>query len=160
LDIPQIRIAQFSEEQAKLYIEKFFKHIETCYKEFVEYCFPTFADNFPFYTTLPHEYFFYLKDLDILKWGMFGYRISKNGETIVHFKESKPMDKIFEEGDVKILRGFSLDSVLHSDYHNQIKTVDKINTPKVDDFCIIRNWVYKLLKDDMRKLFEEIGENI
>ncbi|PKP02180.1 MAG: NTPase (NACHT family) [Bacteroidetes bacterium HGW-Bacteroidetes-6] len=160
LDIPQIRIAQFSEEQAKLYIEKFFKHLETCYKEFVEYCFPTFAYKFPFYTTLPHEYFFYLKDLDILKWGMFGYRKSKNGETIVHFKESKPMDKIFEEGEVKILRGFSLDSVLLSDYHNQIKTVDKINTPKVDDFCIIRNWVYKLLKDDMRKLFEENGENI
>lgn len=159
-NISQIRITQFSEEQAKLYIERFFKHLETCYKEFVEYCFPTFADKFPFYKTLPHEYFFYLKDIDVLKWGMFGYRTSKNGETNVNFKEFKPMDNLFEEGEVQVLRRFSLDSVLHSDYHNEIKTVDKINTPKVDDFCIIRNWVYKLLKSDMRKLFKENGENL
>ncbi len=160
MDIPQTIIAQFSEDQAKLYIEKFFRHLETCYKEFVEYCFPTFADKFPFYKTLPHEYFFYIKEIDVLKWGHFGYRISKNGETSINFRESKPVDKIFEEDEVKVLRGFSLDRLLKSDYLHQIKTVDKINTPKVDDFCIIRNWVYKLLKDDMRKLFEENGENI
>jgi len=156
-DLSQIRSAQYSVDQAKLYIESFFKHLESCYQEFVEYCFPTFKDEFPFFTTLPHEYFFYMKDSDILKWGSFGYRPSKYKKMKVNIKEysKSTLEKAFEEDNITVLRGFSLDSILHSDYHNQIKTIDKINTPKVDDFCVIRNWVYRLLKDDMKNLFEE-----
>jgi predicted GNAT family acetyltransferase len=56
-----IRIMQFSEKQAKLYIESFFKHLESCYKDFIEYCFPTFKQALPFFATLPHEYFFLYK---------------------------------------------------------------------------------------------------
>ena len=40
-------------------------------------------------------------------------------------------------------------------YYHTITTVDKIRTPKVDDFCILRNWVNQFLKDDMRDIFEE-----
>jgi len=82
LNIPQIIIAQFSEEQAKLYTEKFFKLIETCYKEFVEYCFPTLKEELPFYKTLPHEYFIYLEDRDVLK---------KGGSVMVLLKMEKQM---------------------------------------------------------------------
>lgn len=160
LNIPQIIVAQFSEGQAKIYIERFFEHLDTCYKEFVEYCFPTFADKCHFYTTLPHEYLLYMTDSDILKCGMFGYRASKQGKTCVYFKDYRPIDEIFKENEVTVLHGFSLDTFLYNDYYDHIKTVDKINTPKVDDFCIIRNWVYKLLKHDMRELFKENGENI
>jgi hypothetical protein len=156
-DLRQIRSAQYSVDQAKSYIESFFTHLDSCYQEFVEYCFPTFKDEFPFFTTLPHEYFFYMKDSDILKWGWFGYRPSKYKKMKVNIKEysNSTLEKAFEEDNITVLRGFSLDSILHSDYHNQIKTIDKINTPKVDDFCVIRNWVYRLLKDDMKNLFEE-----
>lgn len=154
----QIRSAQYSLDRAKLYIESFFKHFETCYQEFVEYCFPTFKDEFPFFTTLPHEYFFYIKESDVFKWGMFGYRTSKNGMMNVNFKEYSTTDKAFEEDKITVLRGFSLDNILHNDYYNRIKTIDKINTPKVDDFCVIRNWIYRLLKEDMKYLFEENDE--
>lgn len=151
----QIRSAQYSAEQAKLYIEIFFNHLESCYKEFVEYYFPTFKDEFPFYKTLPHKYFFYMKDLDDLKWGMFGYRTSKNGKMKFDFKEFISHNEAFEKDEVVVLRSFSLDHILYNDYHNLIKTIDKINTSKVDDFCVIRNWVYRLLKDDIRELFKE-----
>jgi len=70
------------------------------------------------------------------------------------------IEKAFEEDNITILRGFSLDNILYNDYHNHIKTIDKINTPKVDDFCVIRNWVYRLLKDDMKNLFKENEVNL
>lgn len=157
-DLKRVRGAQFSEEQAKLYIEIFFKHLESCYKEFVEYCFPTFKDDFPFYTTLPHEYFFYTIDSGAFMQGMFGYRTSVNREIKVNFKKFESNSEAFKEDEIRILRGFSFDRILHNDYYNVFQTIDKINTPKVDEYCVLRNWVYKLLKDDMDTLFKENDE--
>ncbi|MBX2957228.1 MAG: type I restriction enzyme HsdR N-terminal domain-containing protein [Cyclobacteriaceae bacterium] len=155
-----IRVLQFSEVEAKLYIESFFKHFDSAYQDFVDYNFPTLKDRLSFYNTLPHEYFVYMKDSDVLKWGSLGYRQSQTGKVEVNFMELIPSDKIFERGETKVLRGFSLDHILHVDYNHTIPTVDKIRTPRVDDFCILRNWVYQFLKDDMRDIFKENGEFI
>jgi hypothetical protein len=157
-DMMQMRINQYSPEQARHYIECFFKSLESSYKDFVEYLFPTFKDGFSFYKSMPHDYFFYMKDSDILKWGSFGYRPSEDGQTKFYYKEPVPWEKAFE--DVPRLEGFSLDKILRSDYHNSVKTIDKINTGKVDDFCVIRNWIYKLLRDDMREIFRKNGSAI
>jgi hypothetical protein len=151
----QIRSTQFSAERAKVYIESFFGHLESCYKEFVEDCFPTFKENLPFYKSLPHEYFFYLEGSDVQKWGSFGYHHSDSNKVIVNFRNYRWTSKSFEDDRIKIMRGFSLDSILHSHYNNQIPTIDRFRTPKVDDSCVIRNWVYKLLKEDMEGLYKE-----
>ena len=152
-----VRTAQFSGPQAKIYISEFCKYLELCYKDFVEYCFPTYKDEFPFYTTIPHEYFFYMKDSDILKWGTFGYRPSRTGKFEIHFKDSSESDEAFKSIGLKSLRGFTLDFILRirNDYRYPVKTVDALNTAKVDEYCVIRNWVYKLLEDDMRDVFKE-----
>lgn len=155
LNIPQIRTLQFSERQAQLYMESFLKHFESCYKEFVEYNFPTFKEKFPFFMTLPHEYFVYMKDSDILKWGLLGYRPSKFEDIKINFKEYTLGDEPFEKGETNILLAFSLEQILQNDYYALIKTIDKINTPKVDEFCVLRSWVYRFLKDDMKILFKE-----
>jgi hypothetical protein len=156
LNLRETRIFQFSNEQAKSYIETFFKHLESCYREFVEDCFPSFKDEFLFFTSMPHEYFFYMKDSDVLKWGMFGYRSSKNGKIRINYTQDSSDDEAFKKDEITTLRGFSLDNILHNGYsYDLIQTVDEINTPEVDEFCIIRNWVYKLLKDDMEKIFNQ-----
>ncbi|WP_448700870.1 type I restriction enzyme HsdR N-terminal domain-containing protein [Mucilaginibacter sp. AW1-3] len=157
-DVDQMRTNQYSPEQARLYIECFFKSLESSYKDFVEYLFPTLKDGFSFYKSMPHDYFFYMKDSDILKWGSLGYRPSADGQTMFYYKEPVPWEKAFE--DVQTLQAFSLDKILRSDYHSHVKTIDKINTSKVDDFCVLRNWVYKLLRNDMRELFKQNGSNI
>jgi hypothetical protein len=162
-DIRQMQTSQFSAHQAKLYIECFFRCLEDCYKDFVEYLFPTFKDEFSFYNTMPHDYLFYMEDSDVLKWGSFGYRSSKDGQTKFYYKKEvswESIDDIFKEDKISSLSGFTFDQILHSDYHYPIKTVDKINTPKVDDFCVIRNWVYKLLRNDIRTLLKKHGSNI
>ena len=158
-NIDQIIRLQFSEAQAKLYIETFFKHLEICYKEFVEYCFPTLKNEFSFYNTLPHEYFFYPIKPNKIKWGQFSYKPSICEKTKINFKYTLPA-KPFDEDKITFLRGFSLDRFLYNDYYHRIKTIDRINTSNVDDFCVIRNWVYRLLNDDMKKILKDNDVNI
>lgn len=96
-----------------------------------------------------------MKDNDILKWGRFGYRPSRSG-SIKFYYDNKSLDHAFDEDGVSILRPFSLDDLLYNEYgYNRIQTIDRINTREVDKFCVIRNWLYKMLKSDMEKLFKE-----
>lgn len=154
---PLIRLCQFSESQAKLYITDFFRKFELSYKEFVEYCFPTFKDDFPFYCSIPHEYFHYTKNANVLDWGMLGYRSSKTGKFEIYFEEAEPSWDLRKKEKLSILMTFSLDRILRvNDYARYpVKTVDKLNTSKVDEYCVIRNWVYQFLENDMKKLFKE-----
>ncbi len=107
---------------------------------------------------MPHEYFFYMNDNDILSWGNLGYRKSSNNEIGFNFHDKSDSKKAYLEEGIPFLRMFSLDSILHTadDYrHNPRKTVDRFKTIKVDEYCVIRNWVYQLLEDDMKHLFKE-----
>ena len=159
LDIPKIRTLQFSQEQAKLYIVHFLKHFESCYKEFVECSFPTLKDDFPFFSTMPHEYFIYQRDFNGLVHGDYmGYRPSKSAKVKINFKEFTSAEEAFERGETNVLRGFILDQILHNGFLHKIKTIDKINTPKVDESCVLRNWVYRFLKEDMKDLFKKNKE--
>lgn len=153
--ISQMMALQFSEERARLYIEMFLKHLDSCYREFVEYLFPTIKNRLRFFNTLPHEYFVYLKDSSALKWGYLGYRPSGSGELKINFRKMKSLDEPFPTEETHILIAFSLEQILHVDYNYRIKTFDKINTAKVDEFCVLRYWVYRFLKDDMKSIFEE-----
>ena len=153
----RIRTFQYSKKQAELYFIEFFRQFEFCYKEFVEYCFTTFKDDFPFYCSIPHEYFFYTKDGNINDWGMFGYRPSKTGKFEIYFEEAELSWTLGGKDKLNSLRTFSLDHILRvNDFARYpVKTVDKINTSNVDEYCVLRNWIYKFLENDMEKLFKE-----
>lgn len=155
--ISEIRIAQYSEEQARLYIETFFKNLDVCYKEFVEYCFPGLKDQFDFYNSMPHEYFFYMQDGNILKRGCFGFRTSQDGKSKVNFENYVRPQKVFDANiGITALHTFEFDDILKID--QPVKTVQRINASKVDEFSVLRNWVYKFLKEDMDPLFKKNEE--
>jgi len=147
---------QYSKKQGELYFIEFFRKFEICYKEFVEYCFPTFKDDFQFYGSIPHEYFFYTKDGNLNDWGMFGYRPSKSGRFDIKFEIAEPSWDLLKKEELTSLRTFSLDRILRvNDFARYpVKTIDKINTSKVDEYCVIRNWIYQFLEDDMKNLFK------
>lgn len=153
----RIRTFQYSKKQAELYFINFFRQLEFCYKEFVEYCFPTFKDDFPFYCSIPHEYFYYTKDGSINDWGMFGYRPSKTGKFEIYFEEAELSWNLGKKDKLNSLRTFSLDRILKINHFARypVKTVDKINTSNVDEYCVLRNWIYQFLEDDMKELFKE-----
>lgn len=152
-----LRSVQYSEVQAQLYIKEFFRHLEECYKIFVDDFFPTFKDKFHFYSTMPHEYLFYMKESNVHKWGSYGYRKSVSGNFDIIFKDLENTDEAFKIEGIKWLHGFSLDRLLriNNDYRYPVKTVDKLNTSDVDEYCVLRNWIYKLLEKDMEKLFKK-----
>lgn len=155
-----IRNVQYSESQARLYIETFLLYLESCYKEFVEYLFPTFKDKFRFYQTMPHKYNIYFKDSNPLKDGLLGYGKSDSESLTINFKEYVPEihKQAFDQDNMISLRGFSLKEILYNSYHHTLKTYDGINTSKIDDYCIIRNWVYRLIKSDMDDVFVETDD--
>jgi len=153
----KVRTFQYSKKQAELYCIEFFRQFEFCYKEFVEYCFPTFKDDFPFYCSIPHEYFFYTKEGNLNDWGMFGYRPSQTGKFEMYFEEAELSWNLGKKDKLNSLSTFTLDRILkiHHFARYPVKTVDKINTSNVDDYCVLRNWIYKFLEDDMKKLFKD-----
>lgn len=156
-NLERVRTFQYSQKEAELYFIEFFRQLETCYQEFVEECFPTFKDSFPFYCSIPHEYYFYTKDGELNNWGMFGYRPSKIGKFKIYFEIAEPGWDLLEKDNLNSLRTFSLDRILKiNDFARYpVKTVDKLNTSKVDEYCVLRNWIYMFLEDDLEKLFKE-----
>lgn len=151
------RTFQYSPEQARLYIEAFFLHVEQTYREVVEYCLPTFKEEFVFLNDTPHEYILYMKDMDVLKWGYIGWRPSRNRRVTISIKDINAHEEAFKVDEMTQLQTFTLNSILHNDFdvRYNMQTIDGIKTPKVDQFCVIRNWVYQLLRADAEILFKE-----
>ncbi|WP_281631562.1 type I restriction enzyme HsdR N-terminal domain-containing protein [Flavobacterium luteolum] len=152
----RMRTVQFSESQAKEYTTSFFKHLESCYKEFVEYNFPTFKDSFKFYNSMPHEYIVYLKDNDILQWGSFGYRHSQSGDFGIYFKSFEEGEKAFTEHGIICVRHFSMELILkvQESYRYNVQIFEGISASKLEENCVVRGWLYKMLESDIDDLIK------
>lgn len=155
----RMRTVQFSESQAKEYTTSFFKDLESCYKEFVEYNFPTLKDSFEFYNTMPHEYIVYLKDDGILQWGSFGYRHSETGDFGIYFKGLEEEEKAFTKQGIICMRHFSMELILkiQESYRYNVQVFEGISASKLEENCILRGWIYKMLEsdiDDILKMHE------
>lgn len=152
-DLKETRQRQFSDQQAKLYIECFFSSLEDAYKDFVEYHFPTINQELSFYKNSPHEFLFYQREPGFSKHVFYGLRRSSAGERKFQFKPFHSHEDAFERDEVYMMSGFHLNDLVHVHYSNRMKTYDGLNTSKIDDFCVLRAWVYKLLRSDMEKFF-------
>ncbi|MGX5854424.1 type I restriction enzyme HsdR N-terminal domain-containing protein [Dyadobacter jiangsuensis] len=159
-EISNIINSQFSTERVRLYIECLFGHIEKCYKEFVELNFPTFKGKFHFFTSMPHEYFFYIKEEEGSRWGYLGYRTSENDQVKFQHKEFYSSSDAFDKDKIDVLYGISFDNFIRVDYLHLVKTVDQLNTPKVDESCVVRSWIFRILKSDIKGFFKENEEYI
>ncbi|WP_289658331.1 type I restriction enzyme HsdR N-terminal domain-containing protein [Flavobacterium panacagri] len=153
----RMRTVQFSESQAKEYTASFFRHLESCYKEFVEYNFPTLKDSFEFYNTMPHEYIVYLKDDDILQWGGFGYRHSDSGDFGIYFKGFQEEEKAFAEQGIICVKHFSMELILkvQDSYRYNVQIFEGISASKLEENCVIRSWLYKMLESDIDDILKK-----
>lgn len=155
----RMRTVQFSENQAKEYTTGFFRCLESCYKEFVEYNFSNLKDSFEFYSTMPHEYIVYLKNADILQWGCFGYRSSLTGKFDIYFKDLEEEKKAFTKEGILSIRHFSMEAILKAEesYRYNVQVFEGISASKLEENCVIRGWIYKMLEsdiDDILKIHE------
>ena len=90
---------------------------------------------------------------------MYGYKKSINYEYSFIFKEPINKNDIFKNDDnIKVLSGFNFDRFIH--IRNPIETVRNINSKSVDENCVIRNWTYQILIDDLNKIGKEYDVQI
>ena len=147
------RRSQFSSNQVKKYIKDFFRLLEIAYKEVVETSFPTLYNKFEFYNNIPHEYIFYSDESCNFNFGMYGRKKSTIGKFQLIFKPYKSTKTAFDEDNIRILRGYNFDKFIH--INNPLQSVRRINSSKTDENCVLRNWVYEIIIDDLNEIVKE-----
>jgi len=158
-DLSYARMLQFSTEEAKIYTVKFFELLERCYKEFIDYYFPTLKGEFSFYSNMPNEYFVFMRNNEILDWGVMAYKTSDNKKPIVNFRNwDTSRGKWPKEKDISIYRTFAFDQIIHiKDSFMSIRAAASIgSSSKIESYSVLKYWIYKLLKDDFETLFEDV----
>lgn len=158
----QIRSIQYSKKQARLYTESFLICLENSYKDFVEYYFPTYKDNFRFYNGIPYEYFVYTEDNNnFLNPLMLGYRPLDNSNKRVHFRDYTEISihELLEKDKLTSIGPISLNNILYdNEYIHEIRSIKNFKTPKLDDYSVIRSWVYKFLRSDISEIIRQLDK--
>ncbi|SMO69715.1 hypothetical protein SAMN06265171_1051 [Chryseobacterium rhizoplanae] len=86
---------------------------------------------------------------------MFGYRRSTSEINKFYYYDIESRDQAFEDDQVSILRPFSLDAFLINEGLNTVQLLPNMKIAKADDFCVIRGWVYKILRSDLEKFIKK-----
>ena len=140
--------AQFTDGQVRRYIEGFLLCVETAYAEVVDECFPLLKYSMPFYASRPHRYLvrYELGDVDSITIAC----IKSDGyydHPVVEFTEDR--SETFRRGHGYLWSWVrSASSAFAADY-SRLRTVEGMESPKVDEFCVVREWVYHLLSGDL-----------
>lgn len=155
--IPDILIAQFSDEQIKNYVDSFFRIVEQAYIEIVDSCFPILKSDFPFHKTLPYTYYVHLILDNPRAWSLsYGYSNSLTGKTEIVFVD----EDLWTEGQRKYgltsWHYLSLDK-LFEERHSAKMMVRGFNTRQVDERLVIRKWVYEVLTNDINVWCKKAG---
>tara|TARA_R110002167_G_scaffold319755_1_gene525549 strand:+ start:4460 stop:7465 length:3006 start_codon:yes stop_codon:yes gene_type:complete len=154
-DSSNTRMLQFSDLKARSYLIEFFKLLEKCYSEFVEYYFPTYKNDFPFYSNMPHEYFIFMRNNEIRDWGFLAYKSSENKKIKVNFKNwDTNSKKLPKEKGIKSYKVFSIDQTLHVSDRFKLPR-GTISSDEVEEYCVFKYWIYHLLNKDFKEIFEE-----
>ena len=150
------RMLQFSSAEAKTYTKRFFELLEICYKEFIDYYFPTLKSEFSFYSKMPNEYFVFTRNNEIRDWGFLAYKNSQNKRLAVNFKNwDTSTKKLPSENDISNYRTFSFDQLLYiKDSFMSIRAAASIgSSDKIESYCILKYWIYKMISKDFKKIF-------
>ncbi len=155
-DTSNTRMLQYSDSKAQNYLIEFFKLLEECYTEFVEYYFPSFKNNLSFYSSMPHEYFIFMRNNEIRDWGFFAYKSSETKVIKVNFKNwDTNTKKLPKEKGIKSYKVFSIDQILHVSHRFKLPR-GTIFADKVEEYCIFKYWIYNLLNKDFEDIFKEV----
>ena len=153
--IPNIIVAQYSDEQLKKYIEVFFPLFIKEYNKIVEVCFPTIKCNFPFYNNQP---FYFIIEFNRFKqsgWTLcYGYKtdnLKENKfEVIVNPAKSKfdYKAKIF-----KTVHFSTIASLFETYIYSKDRSIaPNFNVYKADKACVLRHWVYSEIEKGLKEL--------
>ena len=147
------------EGSVKELIEALFSQYDKAYKELVDSCFPTLKNDLEFYSTLPHQFYIYRSDtIDKLDTCFYyAYKQSNNDRTTFTWMNTSFKNEDFEEIGFETLYSTHLNDLLRVRHSKRM--LKWINTRDVDNHLILREQVYKILNNDLKKLCEVKGIN-
>lgn len=148
-------IFSYSDNQLKKFLERFFKLFIEEYIILVESCFPTFKKRFPFYSCQPVIFYVEASTEKRLNWNLkYGYKHCNLEKSVVRVKINPKSSKLSfgnrEFIDIKHWAG--LNAILHSP---AISLDPKLNTQKANEMCILRNWIYQKINEEIDYTIEE-----
>ena len=151
--ISSLIATQFTREQETLYIERFLHTVEQAYVELVESCFPSIKQKLSFYATRPHRYFVRYQH-DGRETLSIGYGTAEQPQEAPEVRFiNEEMDDVYGRYGLTRWSIHGRPSIFACP--DALPTVRGFHTSKVDEFCVVRNWVYDLLKDDISEFTKE-----
>jgi hypothetical protein len=153
--IPAIVAAHFTEEQMRRYITSFLITAEKSLCDVVDVCFPHMKNDLNFYRSAPHEYIVAYRHEDPDSFNLtYGWRRSRSGFSEVHFVEDDFGSAFLSKHGVDSVCHSSVADVLWISSSDARQTFKGLDTTKVDESCVIRQWVYRVIESDIKDLLQ------
>ncbi len=151
-------ISQYSDEQLKKYLESFYTLYISEYKILVETCFNFFKDKLPLYSSLPVHLYVEALTNKTNNWTLkYCIMKVKPENTVIEVVINPSLSK-FNSIDDDIFEGCSAMGLenIFSNEHNFFSIDNRLNLNRVNGFCVIRNWVYGKIFEELKYILENI----
>ena len=146
--IPDIVTVQYSDEKLKKYVQLFFLKFIEEYNIIVKTCFPTRKQQLAFYRSQP---ILVVVECDTnnlnrfnLKYGYVSNSVSKNTVQV----RINPESSVLDTSTFEVIHSLCISHILRADLH-ALPIDPDLNTTNANEACILRNWVYERLKEDL-----------
>ena len=155
--VPDIIAAQYSDEQLKKYAEIFSPLFIKEYNKMVEICFPTIKQSFSFYNNQP---FYFIIEFNRFKkngWTLcYGYKTDNLKENKFEVIINPAKSKFDYKGKIfKTVHFSTIDKLFWADIYSKSRSISSdFNTREADEACVLRNWVYSKIENELKKLSE------
>jgi len=145
--IPDIIIAQYSNKQLKKYIKKFFQIFINEYNNLVETCFPNLKNNMILYKSQPVNFFIKCSQFNLKNSWSLCYGYEKSDE-----KENKFEVSLDIESDKEFNYCSGIETLFRVTGPRNFSS--RFNIKKVNEFSVLRDWVYNKIENEINQLLE------
>jgi len=145
----------YSEKQLKKYIEEFFKKFIDEYRIIVETNFSAFSKKFTLFSFQPIHFCIEAKWEGDDKGLKYGYRKSCKGKDIFEVQIEPKFSKLaFDNTEFEDIRRYLSIGCIFPPYIIPITLDRRYNTREADEVCVLRGWVYKYIRDEIKQIID------
>ncbi|MFA5033951.1 MAG: type I restriction enzyme HsdR N-terminal domain-containing protein [bacterium] len=150
--IPDTILAEYSRDRIVEYVKTFFEVLIKTYNNIVETCFPLQKNNFELYNAQPISMYINIQTISSQGFSLiYGYK--RNDAKENEFQVDYEQINYSSLEDKKFIHYCAQDlSLLFHKSYNELVFVHGYNTGKMNEFCVLRSWVYELLKGEIKNI--------
>ena len=155
--IPNIIVAQYSDEQLKEYIETFFPLFIKEYSKMIKVCFPTIKHKFPLFNSQPFNFIIEFNRFKQNGWTLcYGYKkdnLEENKFKVIMNPTKSKFDG--KDKSFKTIHFSTIDKLFRADVYSKNRSIaSNFNIREADEVCVLRDWIYNEIEGGLKKLSE------